>query len=238
MSALAAREFVVSTREVDARRLIYFGESLGTGVAVRLAIEHPPAALILRSPSTSMADVGQHHYPWLPVRTMLRDRYDSLARISTVRTRLLVIAGRTRFRRAGRILTTALRSGVAAKNVRLDTGRRSQRRRVAEWKDSDRGDNDVSAAWRVRVQVDPLAAARGGTDSAFNALSSSTRSRRGSFETTSASSSDAIGAPPPRLWNFRARAVSTSTRRMTRAAIAKKCCRSCHWMRLASMRRR
>lgn len=93
MDARAAREFLINQRDVDPQRLIYFGESLGTGVAVNLASEHPPAALILRSPYTSMADVGQHHYPWLPVRLMLRDRYDSLARIPTVRTPLLVIAG-------------------------------------------------------------------------------------------------------------------------------------------------
>ena len=40
-----------------------------------------------------MADVGQYHYSWLPVGLMLRDRYDSQARITTVRTPLLVIAG-------------------------------------------------------------------------------------------------------------------------------------------------
>ena len=93
MDAVAARDFVINDRHIDARRVIYFGESLGTGIAVKLASEHPPAALILQSPYTSMADVGQFHYPWLPVRLLLRDRYDSLARIPNIRTRLLVIAG-------------------------------------------------------------------------------------------------------------------------------------------------
>jgi len=93
MDARAAREFLITQRGVDPHRVIYFGESLGTGVAVELASEHPPAALILRSPYTSMSDVGQHHYPWLPVRLLLRDRYDSLARISRVRSRLLIIVG-------------------------------------------------------------------------------------------------------------------------------------------------
>ncbi len=93
MDARAAREFLITRRHVDPGSLIYFGESLGTGVAVELASEHPPAALILRSPYTSMADVAQYHYSWLPVRLMLRDRYDSLARIPSVRTRLLIIAG-------------------------------------------------------------------------------------------------------------------------------------------------
>jgi fermentation-respiration switch protein FrsA (DUF1100 family) len=93
MDAFAAREFLIRQRHIDLQRLVYFGESLGTGVAVKLASQHPPAALILRSPYTSMADVGQYHYPWLPVRLLLRDRYDSLARIPSIQTRLLVIAG-------------------------------------------------------------------------------------------------------------------------------------------------
>ena len=91
--ARGAREFLINRRQVNPQSLIYFGESLGTGVAVTLASEHPPAALILRSPFTSMADIGQYHYPWLPVRLLLRDRYDSLVQITRIQTRLLIIAG-------------------------------------------------------------------------------------------------------------------------------------------------
>jgi fermentation-respiration switch protein FrsA (DUF1100 family) len=91
--ARAAREYLAGRNDVDATRLIYFGESLGTAVAVELATEYPPAVLILRSPFTSMTDVGQYHYPWLPVRALLRDRYDTLEWISRVRAPLLVIAG-------------------------------------------------------------------------------------------------------------------------------------------------
>ena len=93
MDARAARQYLASRRDVDPTRLIYFGESLGTAVAVDLATEQPPAALILRSPFTSMADVGQYHYWWLPVRWLIRDRYDSLERIARVQSPLLIIAG-------------------------------------------------------------------------------------------------------------------------------------------------
>ncbi len=89
----AARAYLASRRDVDASRLVYFGESLGAAVAVGLASEHPPAALILRSPFTSMTDVGQHHYPFLPVRLLLRDRFPSFDRIRRIRSPLLVIAG-------------------------------------------------------------------------------------------------------------------------------------------------
>lgn len=56
-------------------RTIYFGESLGTGVVARLQARRPPSGVVLRSPFTEFADVGSEHYPWLPVRRMLRDRF-------------------------------------------------------------------------------------------------------------------------------------------------------------------
>ncbi|WP_109510356.1 alpha/beta hydrolase [Nocardioides speluncae] len=56
-------------------RTIYFGESLGGGVVAALQAERPPAGLVLRSPFTELADAGAHHYPWLPVRLLLRDRF-------------------------------------------------------------------------------------------------------------------------------------------------------------------
>ena len=58
-----------------ADRTIYFGESLGTGVVSALQARRPPAGVVLRSPFTSLADVGAHHYPWLPVRALIRDRF-------------------------------------------------------------------------------------------------------------------------------------------------------------------
>jgi fermentation-respiration switch protein FrsA (DUF1100 family) len=70
-------------------RTIYFGESLGTGVVAALQQHRPPAGVVLRSPFTELADVGAHHYPWLPVRQLLRDRFPvlELLRTSEVRSR-------------------------------------------------------------------------------------------------------------------------------------------------------
>jgi uncharacterized protein len=56
-------------------RTIYFGESLGTGVVAALQARRPPAGMVLRSPFPELADVGAHHYPWLPVRLLLRDQF-------------------------------------------------------------------------------------------------------------------------------------------------------------------
>lgn len=58
-----------------ASRTLYFGESLGGGVVAGLQAWRPPAGIVLRSPFTELADVGAHHYPWLPVRLVLRDRF-------------------------------------------------------------------------------------------------------------------------------------------------------------------
>jgi fermentation-respiration switch protein FrsA (DUF1100 family) len=93
LDARAARRYVLSRPDVDAARVVYFGESLGSAVAVELAAEHPPAALVLRSPFTSMVDVGRYHYPFLPVRLLLRERFATIERIAQVRAPLLVIAG-------------------------------------------------------------------------------------------------------------------------------------------------
>lgn len=58
-----------------AERTLYVGESLGTGVVARLQTGRPPAGVLLRSPFTDFAAVGAHHYPLVPVRTLLRDRF-------------------------------------------------------------------------------------------------------------------------------------------------------------------
>ena len=91
--ARAARTYLLGRDDIDSTRMVYFGESLGSALAVDLAAEYPPAALILRSPFASLADLGQIHYPLLPVRWLLRDRFASIARIPQVRCPLLVIAG-------------------------------------------------------------------------------------------------------------------------------------------------
>lgn len=91
--ARAAHAYLTARRDVDPARLVYFGESLGAAVAVQLAVERPPMALVLRSPFTSLADVGRLHYPFLPVRLLLKDRYASIERVGGLRCPVLVLAG-------------------------------------------------------------------------------------------------------------------------------------------------
>jgi fermentation-respiration switch protein FrsA (DUF1100 family) len=89
--ARAAQAWLAAQPGIE--RMVYFGESLGAAVAIGLAVQRPPAALVLRSPFTSLADVAAVHYPWLPARRLLVDRYPSIDRIASVSAPLLVIAG-------------------------------------------------------------------------------------------------------------------------------------------------
>lgn len=91
LDAAAAVRFVFDS--APDHPVVYFGESLGSAVAIRLSLAHPPAALVLRSPFTSLVDVGRTHYPWLPVSGLLKDRYSSDERIGAVAVPTLVIAG-------------------------------------------------------------------------------------------------------------------------------------------------
>jgi pimeloyl-ACP methyl ester carboxylesterase len=76
-----------------ATQLALWGESLGTGVAVALAGAHPVGALILDAPFTSAADVGAGHYPFLPVRWLIKDPFYSDRRIADVYAPVLVLHG-------------------------------------------------------------------------------------------------------------------------------------------------
>ena len=82
-----ARAAFARLREIGtpSGRILLWGESLGTGLAVRLATENAVACLLLKSPYTSIVDVARWHLPWLPVGLLMRDRFDSLARIGEVR---------------------------------------------------------------------------------------------------------------------------------------------------------
>ncbi len=97
--ARAVWRFATETKKIEPRRILLFGESLGGGVAIRLASElsqkeTPPAGLILRSTFSSLTDAGAYHFPWLPVRSVLIDRFPSNERIREVTCPLLQFHGR------------------------------------------------------------------------------------------------------------------------------------------------
>jgi fermentation-respiration switch protein FrsA (DUF1100 family) len=138
--ARAALDYLVGRPEVVPARVVYFGESLGAAVALRLATERPPAALVLRSPFASLAEVGQLHYPLVPVSLLLRDRYDSAALAGRLAAPLLVVAGgRDRI--------------VPASHSRRLFAAAPQPKRLVVLDGADHNDHDLLAGPRLLAEV-------------------------------------------------------------------------------------
>jgi len=89
----AAYRFLVDQERVPPGRLLYFGESLGAAVMTELAVKHPPGGMVLRSPFVDLASVGRVHYPFLPVRTLLRDRYPLAEQLAKIDVPTTVVYG-------------------------------------------------------------------------------------------------------------------------------------------------
>jgi uncharacterized protein len=87
----AAYAFAAARYSAD--RIVVWGFSLGTGVAVAIAAEHPAAKLILEAPYSSIADVAASHFPFVPVRLLLRDPFHSDQRMARVTAPLLIMHG-------------------------------------------------------------------------------------------------------------------------------------------------
>ncbi|MDX2158010.1 MAG: alpha/beta hydrolase [Hyphomicrobiaceae bacterium] len=90
--ALLAYEALVADG-VQPHDIVVYGESLGSGVAVQLAAQRPIGAVVLDAPYTSIVDVALLSYPYLPVRPLLIDRYESDKHIKAVTAPVLIIHG-------------------------------------------------------------------------------------------------------------------------------------------------
>jgi uncharacterized protein len=89
----AQAAYAFAAERYPPRRIVLWGQSLGTGVAVRLASEKPVGKLILEAPYTSTADVAASLYPWVPVRWLMKDQLRSDQWIGAVHVPLLVMHG-------------------------------------------------------------------------------------------------------------------------------------------------
>jgi uncharacterized protein len=89
----AAATYAFTAARYKADRIVIWGFSLGTGVAVALAADHPVGKLILEAPYTSIVDVAASLYPIVPVRWLMRDRFHSDERIARVSAPLLIMHG-------------------------------------------------------------------------------------------------------------------------------------------------
>ena len=89
--AEAAWRYLTETRKIPASEILLFGRSLGAAVAAYLAERYPAMGLILESTFTSIPDLAQALYPWLPARALARFQYDTRQRLPHIDMPLLVI---------------------------------------------------------------------------------------------------------------------------------------------------
>jgi uncharacterized protein len=89
----AAAAYAFTTARYRADKIVAWGFSLGSGVAVALAAEQPVAKLILEAPYTSIADLAASVFPIFPIRLVIRDPFRSDARIARVKVPILIMHG-------------------------------------------------------------------------------------------------------------------------------------------------
>jgi uncharacterized protein len=89
----AAYAYLQSRTDIDPKKIIAAGWSLGAGTAVEIASHNPVAALITFSAFTSMDDMGRLTFPWLPTSLLLRHHFNNLAKIPRVTCPILIVHG-------------------------------------------------------------------------------------------------------------------------------------------------
>jgi fermentation-respiration switch protein FrsA (DUF1100 family) len=98
-------------RALPPQSIIVYGESLGSAVAVDLATKHPVGGVVIEEAFTSVGDVGQKMFPFLPVRWLVQNKYDTLSKIGRINAPLLIFHSRNDelfdMRHAQRLLAAA-----------------------------------------------------------------------------------------------------------------------------------
>lgn len=92
-SGEAAYKWLTDEQKIAPSRIVLCGESLGGGTAVELATRHEHRALVLVFTFTSLPDAAKYHYPFLPVHTLMRTRFDNLSKIGRCRRPVFIVHG-------------------------------------------------------------------------------------------------------------------------------------------------
>jgi hypothetical protein len=93
LDAEGALAYLHGRPELRDRAIVYYGQSLGAGVAVELARHAPPAGLILEAPFLSVREMAKTVVPYLPIGALISTKYDSLSMIGAIRAPLLILHG-------------------------------------------------------------------------------------------------------------------------------------------------
>lgn len=89
----AAYDYLVKGRHIDPARLILMGESLGCAVSIQLAIERRAAGLVIEAPFASIAQMANAIYPFLPLGSFIRTRYENVKKVPQLKMPLFVVQG-------------------------------------------------------------------------------------------------------------------------------------------------
>ena len=91
--AVGALDYILSRQDINPEKIIYFGRSLGAGVAVELATRRQPYGLILESSFTSVKDMAKKAFPLIPLYLLVHTKYDSLSKMGQVACPTLILHG-------------------------------------------------------------------------------------------------------------------------------------------------
>ena len=91
VDARAGYEYLRNVRRVAPERIVIFGWSLGSAVAVALASEVPSAGVILEGAPASLVAIGERDYPWMPVRWVMRNPFESILRVERIAAPMLFL---------------------------------------------------------------------------------------------------------------------------------------------------
>ena len=82
------------TRARGIQNFVLYGESIGSGTAVQMALEYKPKGLVLETPLASLLDIAAQRYFFVPVRLLLKDRFMNTEKIGKINVPLLILHGR------------------------------------------------------------------------------------------------------------------------------------------------
>ncbi|NTF17206.1 alpha/beta hydrolase [Agrobacterium rubi] len=91
--ALLVLDNTSSADEFAGRKMVLYGESLGTGIATEVATKRRVDGVILQSPYTSIAEATRERFPWLPVNLLLTERFSNVPQIAAINAPLLILHG-------------------------------------------------------------------------------------------------------------------------------------------------
>lgn len=89
----AALKFL-SGKKIPLSKIVVYGESLGTGVAIEITRNLPVHSLILEAPFSSIAEIAAHHYFYLPTTLLLKDKYESIKKINEIVSPIYFVHGK------------------------------------------------------------------------------------------------------------------------------------------------